>query len=325
LQSAILVSDRTGDPLGVLYEGLRADDGLHSTRSENRLPQRSHLDELGLTMRHVESLGLAQPVVHIIDREADSVHHFRRWEKQKRALVVRADDIRRVQHEGQDKLLRAVIDALEQAGGFNFTEEVEIKGQRARQFVAETEVRLHRAAKLHRRRHGQTKRQVIAGKAITLRLVVSQIRSQAGEVLAQWLLWTNVGSEVRAEVVAKWYYWRWKIESFFKLLKSAGQHLEEWQQESAEALAKRLVVATQACVMVWALAQSSHAEADKTRQFLVRLSGRLMKRGKAFTRPALLSGMWVLLAMLDSVERYSVAEIKEMAAVLPQLMRYDSG
>ena len=30
-----------------------------------------------------------------------------------------------------------------------------------------------------------------------------------------------------------WYYWRWKIESFFKLLKSAGQQLESWQQPSA--------------------------------------------------------------------------------------------
>src|SRR4029434_7581748 len=33
------------------------------------------------------------------------------------------------------------------------------------------------------------------------------------------------------------------IESFFKLLKSAGQHVEQCQQEPAEAIAKRLLVA----------------------------------------------------------------------------------
>jgi hypothetical protein len=31
------------------------------------------------------------------------------------------------------------------------------------------------------------------------------------------------------------------IESFFKLLKSAGPYVEHWQQETAEAVAKRLL------------------------------------------------------------------------------------
>ena len=74
--------------------------------------------------------------------------------------------------------------------------------------------------------------------------------------------------------IAQWYYWRWKIESFFKLLKSAGHSIEQWQQETAAAIAKRLLVATMACVVVWQLARSEEPEASTLRQLLVRLNGR---------------------------------------------------
>ena len=56
---------------------------------------------------------------------------------------------------------------------------------------------------------------------------------------------------VAAQTIAQWYYWRWRIENYFKLLKSAGQHLEEWQQTTAKAIASRLLVAATACVVVW--------------------------------------------------------------------------
>jgi hypothetical protein len=40
-----------------------------------------------------------------------------------------------------------------------------------------------------------------------------------------------------ADTLALWYYWRWQIECFFKLLKTQGLHLEDWQQESGLAIA----------------------------------------------------------------------------------------
>ena len=49
---------------------------------------------------------------------------------------------------------------------------------------------------------------------------------------------TNVPHYISAERIALWYYWCWQIESFFKLLKSGGQQLEHWQQESGEAILK---------------------------------------------------------------------------------------
>jgi hypothetical protein len=37
-------------------------------------------------------------------------------------------------------------------------------------------------------------------------------------VLERWYLLTNVPEEVDATTLALWYYWRWRIETFFKLL-----------------------------------------------------------------------------------------------------------
>jgi hypothetical protein len=79
---------------------------------------------------------------------------------------------------------------------------------------------------------------------------VSRILSDEGEILAEWLLMTNVMT-VDAREMALWYYWRWQIECFFKLLKKAGHDLESWQQETGLAIAKRLLVVSMACVVVW--------------------------------------------------------------------------
>ena len=65
-----------------------------------------------------------------------------------------------------------------------------------------------------------------------------RVVDEAGWILAEWTLLTNVPAEsADASQIAMWYYWRWRIESFFKLLKSHGHHLEQWQQESGPAIA----------------------------------------------------------------------------------------
>ena len=100
-----------------------------------------------------------------------------------------------------------------------------------------------------------------------------------------------------------------------QLIKSAGHQTEQWQQESASALARRLLVAAIECVVGWQLARSKEPDADAFRRYLIRLSGRQTKWGRAFTEPALLAGLGVLLAMLDFLERYDVEEVKRMAQV----------
>ena len=134
-------------------------------------------------------------------------------------------------------------------------------------------------------------------------------------MLATWYLLTNIPADADPSTIALWYYWRWRIESFFKLLKSAGMNVEQWQQESAPAIAKRLLVASMACVVVWHLARSQAPQAEEARNLLVRLSGRQVKRTKKFTMPALLAGLWVLLTMTEVLESYSPEELRELAHI----------
>ena len=116
--------------------------------------------------------------------------------------------------------------------------------------------------------------------------------------------------------MARCYYWRWRIESFFKLLKSHGQQLEEWQQETGMVIARRMLVAAMACVVVWQLESESSPESMKFKDALVRLSGRQMKKKKRHTAPALLAGLWVLLSMLALLEQTDLNELKGFAAQL---------
>ena len=121
------------------------------------------------------------------------------------------------------------------------------------------------------------------------------------------------------EQLAFCYYWRWRIESFFKLLKSHGQQLEHWQQESGAAIARRLLVSAMACVVVWHLQADDSPEATELKDILIRLSGRQTKRKRPHTAPALLAGLWVLLSMLALLEHYDLDRLKALASRIPYL------
>lgn len=313
LQSALLISDRDGAPLAPAVLSLRAADGVHCSRSWKVRAPLSPLDELAPTMAFIEKLSLARPAVHVIDAEADSVAHFREWSAQPgRFYLVRADD-RIVEHQGCEQCCSAIKNALREEGAFRHVREVEYHGHAAQQWVAEVSVRLLRPGQ--RNRPGVGDRQRVPGPPLPLRLVIAEVRDSGGQVLATWYLLTNVPADVEASTIVLWYYWRWRIESFFKLLKSAGMNVEQWQQESASAIAKRLLVASMACVVVWRLARSQDPQAETARDLLVRLSGRQVKRARKFTMPALLAGMWVLLAMLEVLESYKPEELRELAAL----------
>jgi hypothetical protein len=181
------------------------------------------------------------------------------------------------------------------------------------QYVAEAAVVLGRPAWLNREVNGQRQRLVIPGAALPLRLVVTELRDGGGHVLARWYLLSNVPAEVDAATIALWYYWRWKIEAFYKLLKSAGQHLEHWQQEDGRAVLKRLLVASMACVLAWRLGNSRAPQAEEARRVVMRLSGRQVEYGTTYTREGLLAGTWVLLALQALLERMPVSRLREMA------------
>lgn len=328
LFTALAVSDRDGTPVAPLCLELRAGAGLYSTRDARVLEPPSSLDALGPVMDHVTAaMPPGRPAVFVVDREADSVAHYRRWAGGGHRFVVRADDKRLVLHDGTEKPLRAVAAAALAGAGMTSSRPVRFKGKPAEQFVAETTVVLTRPAYRHRvdRRTGKKRHKVLAGPALPLRLVVAQVRDKSGKVLATWLLLSNLpSSTVPAATVALWYYWRWRIESYHKLLKGAGQQVESWRQESAAALARRLLVTAMAVVLVWQVARDASPAAARLRDVLVKLSGRQMKRGndaRGYTEPALLAGLCVLIPVMTLLETMTLQDLKAAAAELMPLIR----
>jgi hypothetical protein len=236
------------------------------------------------------------------------VGHFRQW--QDRLFLGRVKAGQWVQWSQQKPLLNEVAGELECSAAFVYCREVDYHGRLARLFVAETTVVLTRAGRPKRK---GIKRQAVAGPPVSVRLVVSQVCDHTRSVLAIWLLLTNLDPNVDAGQLVLWYYWRWRIESFFKLIKGAGLHLEHWQQESGLAIAKRLLVVSMACVLLWQLARNPSPEAAELRQVLVRLIGRQMKQHKNFTMPAMLEGIWTLLATLELLEHDDLSKLKQLA------------
>ena len=316
LQTSLVVSDRQGQPLAPVAQRLVSRDGSLATyeSTEPGQPAKAHLDELTDCIGVLQRQSWPKPLVHIIDREADSVRHLRAWESLGCHWLVRVKDNPRVMHNGRPMASKAVANSLT----YQPTRQVQYRGKTHSQWVAQTDVTITRDATPSQ---AKGKKPAVPGEAIKARLVVSRVMSEDGKVLAQWLLMSNVDAQVDAGTLALWYYWRWRIESFFKLLKSEGHELQAWQQESAMAIAKRLLVASMACVTVWAIAADESVQAEELRVFLVKLSGRQMKHKKTFTRPALLAGLWVWLSMIEVMDSYSPDELRRLRNTAHEFLR----
>jgi hypothetical protein len=309
LTTALLVSADDGSPLAPMEMHLKTANGVLSTR-DPAPKETPHLDQVLPTMEASRGWKLDKPLLHVIDREADSVDHYRQWDDHWHKYLVRADD-RRVKWSGKSLLLSEIRRLLRKRKKFSkVTDDAKYQGRAAELWVAETEVILDRPAK----KNVDGKRFELAGRPLPLRYIVVQLRDGTGRVLAEWMLLTNAPKRATAEHLAHCYYWRWRIESYFKLLKSHGQQLEHWQQETGIAIARRLLVASMACVLVWQLEADDSEEAKELKDILIRLSGRQMKRSRPHTAPALLAGLWVLLSMLELLKHVNLDHLRQLAA-----------
>jgi hypothetical protein len=188
---------------------------LLSSRFDRTRRPGTALDELKPVLTFLGDLPLGKRPVFIIDAEADSVFHFRLWHRLKALFLIRGDDDRHVRlggKEGPDLPLPEVAARLRRQRAFRRVRDVEYEGRQVGQYVAEAAVTLDRVAWLHRLIDGQRKRRQIIGPALDLRLVITELRNNRGEVLERWYLFTNAPAEVAAATIALWYYWRWKIE-----------------------------------------------------------------------------------------------------------------
>ena len=315
LQSSLLLSDRDGQPLAPVALRLVSRTGSYATyqtASSDASVIREHLEEVTHCIHHLERQDIGKPLVHIIDREADSVGHIRQWQQAGYRWLVRVKGNSRLTHQGQTTNGKTLAQQLP----FEKVREVIHQGKPQWQWLAETTVSLTRPAKPSRKK---TPKAMVPGDPVEARLIISRILADDGTLLAEWFLLSNVMAVDRS-TLALWYYWRWQIESFFKLMKSAGHQLESWQQESALAIAKRLLVASMACVTVWAIAAAKGKDAEDLRTLLLKLSGRQVNKKQPPTYPALLDGLWTLLSMLEIMDTYTPAQLDGLKKTVRQFV-----
>jgi hypothetical protein len=308
LASVLVVRGDDGAPVAPVLVSLTTADGVLSTRDDVPAVDICHIDQVLGAMQYVRDQDFGATVVHVIDREADSVNHWRQWTADGHLALVRADD-RKVLCDGQGTSLTATAERLRQEGAFEDAGEVLYHGRKARLFVAEAGVVLHRPGK---RTEGKKKFEV-PGPPLPLRLVVTEVRDNQGRVLARWLLLTNVPADLAdAATIATWYYFRWRIESLHKLLKSSGWQLEAWLQRNGERIMIKLLLALGACTSVWALERRGDSGSVTFKQLLMELSGRQTKRIRAITTSGLLAGLWVLQSALGALASHGLEQLNAM-------------
>jgi len=324
LQSSLAL-DEKGNPLGALAQNLKSDLRVYSTYSNNIDMNSTHLEELIERTRWVRAnLNIDKEIVDIIDREGDSVALMREYHKNNWLYLIRAK-INATVHlpeENRDVKQGELADELPN-GQYVKTIKYRVnkKREKVNIYVNEIEVEIKRdATKSVLQEDGTRKVISTPGETITSRLIVERLIDMSGNIVAQWILLTNAPKDVNPKTIGTWYYHRWKIESYFKLLKTAGFNLENWQQEKPEALFKRLLVVSYACLFVWKIQNSKDKNAPTVRKFLVQLSGRLIEKGKEYTAPALLAGLWVFMKMMNVLKIYDVEKLFEFKEQIGAMM-----
>lgn len=309
LATVLMVRASDGAPIAPALVSLKADTVVHSTRDDPHPLKMCHVDQVLGNIEYTQAQKFGNPLVHVIDREADSVDHWRQWSGGGHLALVRADD-RIVVHEGEKTTLAAIADRLRDTNTLKDTREVLYHGRKARQFVAESKVVLCQPGRRH---VGGGKKVDVPGAPLTLRLIVSEVRDLNGRLLARWLLLTNVPADLAdTATIALWYYFRWRIESMHKLIKSAGWQLESWLQRDGQRLLTKLLVAFGACASIWTLERRLDAESQAFKELLMQLSGRQTKRNRSITTSGMLAGLWVLQAALDPLARHGPQQLNTM-------------
>ena len=325
LQTTLAVSDVTGEPIAPIAHNLKTTKKFYSTYNDAIKIETTHLEELSARAEWMASnLQTEKKIVHIVDRESDSVAFMRDLSK------IDALFLLRVKNSSKLYLPKEKID-IKQGELANRlplgtkVQEIKYRKKNVSIYVNECDVEIRRdATKFITQKDGKRKLQKTSGDAIKARFVVERLVDKNQQVVAQWLLVTNIlDKSVTTKTLATWYYYRWKIESYFKLLKSSGFNMEEWQQREPAALFRRLLVVSYSCVLVWKIANDASTNAKKVREFLVLLSGRLIQKDKEFTHPALLAGLENYIQMLDLMSMFSREELLDMKQELVKIMGMD--
>lgn len=140
LQTSLIVSGANGQPLAPVAQRLVSGDGSYATYGVDNptQPVQGRLDEVSACIQHLNGQGFSKPLVHMIDREGDSVRHIRQWDAAGCLWPVRVKGNPKVGRDGKALSCKAIAGTLT----FEKSREAIYHGKPYQQWVAETAVRL---------------------------------------------------------------------------------------------------------------------------------------------------------------------------------------
>jgi hypothetical protein len=101
LTTQLLVDAEIGHPIAPTQMHWKTSDGEHSPAKTAPSAEEHRLEQIMSLMRDAAAKHLSAQTVHRIDREADSVFHYREWSAKGFQCLVRSDDDRLVQWRGE--------------------------------------------------------------------------------------------------------------------------------------------------------------------------------------------------------------------------------
>lgn len=321
LQSSLAIESSSGKPILPLVQNLKTQDKVLSSYNPTMKSHLTHLGELTQRIAYInQSLNIQKKIVHVIDREADSAGFFRGLQKED-LYIVRALDNVKVRYEDEDITQKELSKKMDKG---KYVKTIQYQNKKVKIYVNTVDILITRDSyQKTDTPQGKTIKQKVKGKPIKNRFIVQRLIDEKNNTVATWLLLSNLPKDVDITRIGLWYYYRWNIETYFKLLKSSGFNLEKWQQESAQAIFKRLFVASYACLLVWEIEHTNSKNMLAIRKFLVRLSGRLVARKKISTSPALLAGLWNFFSAMDMLELYDIEELHSIKKELNDFMQME--
>ena len=239
-------------------------------------------------------------LVHVADREADGFPLYANLVSARRRFVIRSNGDRRVGIDGAEEFVR-LVEAARRAKPVHT---IDVPLSRRPRSAA---TRQHPARESRKAKLAYAAMQITLKRGywvddslpefITLNVVcVREVKPPKGEQPIEWFLATSEPIDTAAQVIAivEYYRARWKIEEFFRALKT-GCAFEKRQLESRQAL---LVVLAMSLVLAWHSMVLRHAARVRPKArastalppvflFVLRATGRVPLKKEPTVRDAL--------------------------------------
>jgi len=381
---SLAVDFESGDVIGVLHDTLVDDKGPDdqddydydyepsfadfSPKEKKRLKE-NHRHQMAVRINALAPLLVGRKAVHVADREFDDIFLLDRCVENQADFVIRSSALRNVQVPRYDWLDEKAITSkqaghpLEEdhvyAGMDQLVKTVPLRpyknlpldsqgrvvdNNKAKRFarlsVGAFCLVLYRDAKRNKR-YAKTPRPVTVNV-----VVIRECHPPKGAKPVFWVLLTSLPVETLEQQVriGRMYELRWRVEAFFKLLKS-GYKIEKTRFDSGRKTAKLLVVLSLAAMIVLKLKRQlglahegkvddknykkiKHAMQNlndpeipvKLRLFayMVKLGGWLGRKNDPIGPTIIMRGLMEILAVLDAMEKYK--PLLEQAKNQPQIL-----